>query len=199
MRIWITIILFALTANFANAQRNAEREQLVAEIRAYIAEVDFLVRCYDCDLYAFTCPDSYSWFNCYRYQCDAKISEFHESIIGGLPLPRKILGIRLPASYQRGGGGMSSYTLFSNCPDSATIHTWHRECEKRERIYSWEVFSEWHRRRGARGIRINTYYRNNEKVAEIRRVTSNGISETTTTFYNNRGRVIYRSSTREKQ
>jgi len=173
MRIRITIILFALTVNFANAQRNAQREQQIAEVRAYMAEVDSLINCRNCDAEIGIMTGS--------------IDSRFRMILGIIDFPRR--------QYQFGDSW--SYTLFSNCPEYV-VSRW-RDCES-EPIYSWTSLTEWHRNRGKQSSReTRTYFKNNRKVAEIERITRNGVSETTTTFYNNRGRVIYRSSTQEKQ
>jgi len=178
MKIWITIVLFALTANFANAQRNAEREQLVAEIRAYIAEVDSLINCRG---------------------CDAIIMGFHSSLI--LSRRARVLRINLPFDAYRGSGGGTSYSLYSNCPDDIDESWRVFDCEKQELIYSWRAFAMSHRITGKKITGATfTYYRNDEKVAEIilndnRRFLP---EKRTTTLYNN-GRVIYRSSTRRRQ
>ena len=164
-----------MTANFVNAQRNVEREQLIAEIRTYMAEVDSLL-------------------NCRGRDCDARIGVIHASLAGR---SRRILGMHFSRRLYESSGSGQSFTLYSNCPEYTT--NW-RDCEKREFIYSQSILFERHRITGKQSSReTRTYSKNNRKVARIERITSNGISETTTTFYNNRGRVIYQSSTREKQ
>ena len=158
-----------------NSITNVQEERLIANIEAYISEVDSLINCRDCDTH---------------------ITEFHSSLV--VSSSRKIFGIRFPTLY-RGSGGSSDYSLYINCPDSLSRIEL-LDCDT-ELKYSWLAFIQQHKiTKRRKNKAIYTYYQNEKKVFE-RILYDNSrifLPKEITTYYQN-DKVIYRNKERKSR